>query len=467
MTSVKEAVQHQQASLEKNVPQNTEAEMAILGCMLLEKDLINRAIEKLEPDYFYQTAHRDIYEALTSLYDQGLPIDLISLTEKLRSSGKLESAGGASYLSKLLQMVSSAAHYNHYLDIVVQKAVLRHLIHTSTGIISKCYQSQDDVESLLDEAEKAVFEVTQRKGTESCVQVKDLIKGAVETVEKLFQHKQYITGVATGFIDFDVMTAGLQPADLVVLAARPSMGKTAFALNVAEHVACVDKQAVAVFSLEMSKEQLVMRLLCSHARVDAHKVRTGFLAEKDFPDLVNAAGKLAAAPIFIDDTPGISVMEMRAKARRLKAEHDIKMIVVDYLQLMQGPVSSKDNRQQEISEISRSLKSIARELGIPVIVLSQLNRAVENRPDHRPMLSDLRESGAIEQDADVVILLMRREYYERDNEAVKGLAEVMVAKQRNGPVGDVTLTFNERYTRFDNYSARDEGQTLDEESVDI
>lgn len=457
MNSVKEASRNQQAAFEKVMPQNSEAEMAVLGCMLLEKELINRAIEKLKPEYFYYPAHRAVYEAIVSLFDESLPIDLIALTEKLRSMNQLDSIGGASFLTRLLEMVSSTAHYNHYLDIVVNKALLRTLISTSTSIISKCYQQNEEVEELMDEVERSIFEVTQKKASDNCVQIKDIIKGTIETVEKLYQHKQYITGVATGFIDFDVMTAGLQSADLVVLAARPSMGKTAFALNVAEHVAVVDKNPVAMFSLEMSKEQLVMRMLCSHARIDAHKVRTGFLAERDFPDLVNAAGKLAQAPLFIDDTPGISVMELRAKARRLKAEHDIKLIIIDYLQLMQGPLSSKENRQQEISEISRSLKSLARELSVPVIVLSQLNRAVENRQDHRPQLSDLRESGAIEQDADVVILLMRREYYEKENENVKGLAEIIVAKQRNGPVGDVTLTFNNRYTRFDNYTSQGGG----------
>ncbi len=454
MSPVTEAVFNRQAELERVLPQNSDAEMAVLGCMLLDKELINRAVERLRPEYFYQPAHRIVYDAIVSMFDETIPIDLISLTEKLRTKGQLEHVGGASFLSQLLQMVSSTAHYNHYLDIVVSKALMRNLISASTSIISKCYQQKDEIEELLDEVERQIFEVTQKRNTNSCVPIKDIIKGTIETVEKLFQHKQYITGVATGFIDFDVMTSGLQPSDLVVLAARPSMGKTALALNIAEHVSVTDKNAAAIFSLEMSKEQLVMRMLCSHARIDAHKVRTGFLAERDFPDLVNAAGRLAAAPLFIDDTPGISVMELRAKARRLKAEHDIRLIVIDYLQLMQGPASSRENRQQEISEISRSLKSLARELSIPVIVLSQLNRAVESRQDHRPMLSDLRESGAIEQDADVVILLMRREYYEKDNENIKGLAEVIVAKQRNGPVGDVTLTFNDRYTRFDNYTAR-------------
>lgn len=454
MSPVKEAVREQTPALEKIPPQNIEAEMAVLGCMLLEKETIGRAIEKLKPDYFYRTAHREIYQVLVSLYDENKAIDLVTLTDKLRNSGKLDEVGGASYLSQLLGLVSSTAHFAHYLDIVLDKAILRHLITTSTSIISRCYQEPEEVNLLLDEAEKQIFEITQKRSVENCVAIKDLIKGTIETVEKLYQRKEYVTGVPSGFTDFDVMTSGLQPSDLVVLAARPSMGKTAFALNIAEHVAVVEKQPVAIFSLEMSKEQLVLRLLCSHARVDAHKVRTGFLAENDFPDLVNAAGKLAASPIFIDDTPGASVLEMRAKARRLKAEHNIKLIIVDYLQLMVGSSNNPENRQQEISEISRSLKALARELSVPVIVISQLNRAVESRTDHRPMLSDLRESGAIEQDADVVVLLLRREYYEKEDENLKGLAEVIIAKQRNGPVGDITLTFNERYTRFDNYTAR-------------
>lgn len=459
MSPVQDVVRESPA-LEKLPPQNLEAEMAVLGCLLLEKELISRAIEKIKPEYFYRTAHREIYQVLVSLYDENKAIDLVTVTDKLRNLGKLEEVGGASALSQLLGLVSSTAHFSHYLDIVVNKAVLRHLIHTSTSIISRCYQQPDEVDLLLDDAERQIFEISQKRGAENCVAIKDLIKGTIETVEKLYQRKEYITGVATGFSDFDGITAGLQPSDLVVLAARPSMGKTAFALNVAEHVAVVEKLPVVIFSLEMSKEQLVLRLLCSHARVDAHKVRTGFLAENDFPDLVNAAGKLAASPIFIDDTPGLSVLEIRAKARRLKAEHDIRLVIIDYIQLMVGSTNNPESRQQEISEISRSLKALARELNVPVIVVSQLNRAVESRSDHRPQLSDLRESGAIEQDADVVVLLLRREYYEKEDENLKGLAEVIVAKQRNGPVGDLTLTFNEKCTRFDNYTPRESSEEL-------
>jgi len=332
--------------------------------------------------------------------------------------------------------------------------LLRSLIQASTQIVTESYDATKDVDSLLDKAESLIFEITQREMGGGFAMVKDVVKGAIETIDKLYQKKEYVTGIATGFREFDIKTAGLQASDLIIVAGRPSMGKSSFVTCVVEHAAIVDKHMVAIFSLEMSKEQLVQRMLCSRARVDAHKVRTGYLSQSDWPKLTNAAGKLSEAPIFIDDTPAISVLELRAKARRLKAHHDIKLIIVDYLQLMQGPAKA-ENRQQQISEISRSLKALARELGVPIVAVSQLSRAVEARTDHRPQLSDLRESGAIEQDADLVVLLLREEYYMPTDEN-RGLAEVIIAKQRHGPVGSIKLAFVNEYTRFENLSFREE-----------
>ncbi|MDD5725078.1 MAG: replicative DNA helicase, partial [Candidatus Omnitrophica bacterium] len=327
----------------------------------------------------------------------------------------------------------------------------RSLINNSTKIISVCHESDGNIADVVDTAEKLIFEVSDRKNQGTYQHLKEIVKDSIETIDRLYQNKAHVTGIPTGYIDFDLKTAGLQPSDLVIVAGRPSMGKSAFALGIAEYAGVVEKVPTAIFSLEMSKEQLVQRMLCSHARVDAHKVRTGYLATSDWPRLTAAAGKLSDSPIFIDDTPAISVMELRARARRLKSHHDIKLIILDYMQLMRGSASSTESRQQEISEISRSLKALARELSVPVIAISQLSRAVESRTDHRPQLSDLRESGAIEQDADVVVLILREEYYNPspDNQ---GVAEAIIAKQRNGPVGSLKLAFIKEYTRFDNLS---------------
>jgi replicative DNA helicase len=343
--------------------------------------------------------------------------------------------------------VPTAANINHYVSIVKEKSILRTLINSATRIVSLCYESDGNVDEVVDSAERFIFEVSSRKSQGSYLHLKEIVKDSIETIDRLYQKKAHVTGIPTGFIDFDIKTAGLQASDLIVIAGRPSMGKSALAIGMAEYAGVVEKIPLAIFSLEMSKEQLVQRMLCSHARVDAHKVRTGYLATSDWPRLTAAAGKLSEAPIFIDDTPAISVMELRAKARRLKAHQDIKLIILDYLQLMRGS-SNIENRQQEISEISRSLKALARELNVPVIAISQLSRAVEARTDHRPQLSDLRESGAIEQDADVVVLLLREEYYNPNAE--QGVAEVIIAKQRNGPVGSLRLAFIKEYTRFEN-----------------
>lgn len=436
------------AILEKLPPQNLEAEMAVLGSMLIDDDAISVAAERLDRDAFYKDTHQSIFEAILELYNANKAVDLITLTDELKRKMLLDEVGGVSFLSALANSVPTAANIGHYVKIVKEKGILRTLINNSTRIVSLCYESDGNVDEVVDHAERLVFEVSDRKHHGSYIHLKEVIKDSIETIDRLYQNKEHVTGVPTGYIDFDLKTAGLQSSDLIIIAGRPSMGKSAFALGIAEYAGVVEKVPVAIFSLEMSKEQLVQRMLCAHAKVDAHKVRTGYLATSDWPRLTAAAGKLSEAPIFIDDTPAISVMELRAKARRLKAHHDIKLIILDYMQLMRGS-GDIESRQQEISEISRSLKALARELNVPVIAISQLSRAVESRTDHRPQLSDLRESGAIEQDADVVVLILREEYYNPtpDNQ---GIAEIIIAKQRNGPVGSLKLAFIKEYTRFEN-----------------
>jgi len=352
------------------------------------------------------------------------------------------------YISSVIDFVPTSANVEHYSQIVKEKGILRKLIRNATQIIHESYESTGQIEDIVDKAEKLIFEIADLKHKSKSVLIKELVRESIETLDKLYKRKEHITGIATGFREFDKMTSGLQKADLIIVAGRPSMGKSGLAVSIAENAAIENKKSVAIFSLEMSKEQLVQRMLCSQARVDAHKVRSGFLAPPDWPKLTAAAGKLSESKIFIDDTPAISALELRAKARRLKANHDVDLIILDYLQLMRGS-SKTDNRQQEISEISRSIKALARELNVPIIALSQLSRAVESRQDHRPQLSDLRESGAIEQDADVVVLLMREEYYEPTEEN-KGVADVHIAKQRNGPVGTIKLSFIKEYVRFEN-----------------
>ena len=440
--------------IEKIPPQNLEAETAVLGSMLLDKDTIPQAIELLDPSFFYKDSHNKIYSAVVKLFDENKGVDLVTLIEELKRSNFLDEVGGPSYITALASSVPTAANFVHYAKIVKEKAILRNLISAATEVVSECYDTSRSVDELVDKAEQAIFEVSSKKIESRFTPLREIIKNSIETIDSLYQRKENITGLATGFRDLDIKTAGLQPSDLIIIAGRPSMGKSALASCIVEHVGVIEKTPIAFFSLEMSKEQLVQRMLCSHARVDAHKVRTGFLSQADWPRLVSAAGKLSEAPIYIDDSPGISVLELRAKARRMKAQFDIKMIVLDYLQLMQGPANA-DSRQQEISEISRSLKSLARELNVPLIAISQLSRAVEQRQDHRPQLSDLRESGAIEQDADLVILLLREELYNQTEEN-KGVAEVIVAKQRNGPVGTLKLAFLGEYMRFENLMSRGE-----------
>jgi replicative DNA helicase len=456
---------HADVSLQKLPPQNIEAEQMVLGAVLIENDSINKIVEILTPDDFYKDAHRRIFSVMLDMFESGEAIDLVTLSDKLRGTKGLETVGDASYLSLLVSMVPTAANIKNHALIIREKSVLRRLIHTATEIITQSYddtRTSVSVDELLDQAERSIFEITQKKIRDSFVALKDIVKDSFKTIERLYERKEMVTGLPTGFADIDKLTSGFQPSDLIIVAGRPSMGKTAFCLNVAAHAAIDKEKAVAVFSLEMSKEQLVLRMLCSEARVDAHKLRTGYLSESDWPKLTLAAGRLSEAPIFIDDTAAISVLEMRAKARRLKAEHGLELIIVDYLQLMRGR-GRDDNREQEISNISRSLKALAKELQVPVIALSQLNRAVETRgKDKRPMLADLRESGAIEQDADVIFFIYRDEVYNKcecphDGECLcgrRGVAEVIIGKQRNGPIGKVDLTFMSRYTRFENLDKR-------------
>ncbi len=441
-------------SLEKVPPQNLEAEMSVLGAMIMKEEAIDRALEFLEGESFYHGAHRKIFSAILDLYDKGKAVDLVTLSEGLRKQQDLEGVGGAAYLTSLMNSVPTAANVEYYARIVQEKAILRRLINTATQIVTESYSDRQEVDFFLDKVESLIFNISQRRIRQDFVRLGELIHDSIELAETLTQRKQLVTGIPTGFIDLDTLTSGLQPSDLIIVAGRPSMGKTSLAIDIALHAGGEKKIPVAFFSMEMSKEQLVQRMLCSEARVNAHKLRTGFLESDAFARLANTAGRLAESPIFIDDSPGISSLEVRAKSRRLKSKENIGLIIIDYLQLMQGRFGS-ENRQQEISEISRSLKSLARELSIPVLALSQLSRAVESREDRRPRLADLRESGAIEQDADLVALLLREEYY-RETEENKGMAELNIAKQRNGPVGAIKLVFVKEYTRFQDYSRRDE-----------
>ena len=446
-------------SLHKLPPQNLEAEQAVLGAVLLDNTVLPQAIEALHTDDFHRPGHRRIYEAMLELFQKNDNIDLITLREILERNNQLDEAGGTAYLASLMDLVPSAANIKFHCKIVREKAVLRSLIKVASRIQSMSYEGSHDVEALLDEAESKIFEISERRSSTGFDPINEILKGTFEVIEKLYDKQERITGVATGFTELDNLTSGLQPSDLVVIAGRPSMGKTSFVLNVAEHVGIEGRIPVAIFSLEMAKEQLAMRMLSSRARVDGNSLRRGFLSqERDFPRLALAAGNFSESSIFIDDSASISVLEIRARARRLKAEHGIGLVIIDYLQLIKGR-DRIESRQQEISEISRSLKALAKELNVPVIALSQLSRAVETRGgDRRPLLSDLRESGAIEQDADVVAFIYREEVYRTDEEEgssdVAGKAEVIVRKQRNGPIGTVSLTFLKEYTRFENQEAR-------------
>jgi replicative DNA helicase len=428
-------------------PHNIEAEQSVLGGILLDNDVLPGVIEILNGEEFYRAAHRAAFAAVIALFERNEPCDLVTLANLLKSQNKLEEAGGASYLASLVDSVPSAANVGHYARIVSEKWLQRSLISSATQIATSALQGGLQIDELLDRAEQAIFQVSERRVNPSFFLIKDVIKQNIKILEKLQERQEVFTGVPTGFDELDRMTSGLQPADLVVIAGRPSMGKTAFALNIARNAAVEHEVAVGIFSLEMSKEQLGMRMLCSEARVDSHKMRTGFFTPRDWPLLLRAAGTISEAPIFIDDSPALSALELRAKARRLKRDQNLGLVIVDYLQLMRGPQGA-ERREQEISEISRALKALAKELTVPVVALSQLNRRVEERHDKRPQLSDLRESGAIEQDADLIAFIYRDEVYHPESPD-QGVAEVIIGKQRNGPTGKLKLAFLSQYTRFD------------------
>lgn len=452
------------SALSKVPPHNREAEQSVLGAMLFDERAVGQTIEKVREHHFYDEAHRRIFRTIVELYNNSSPIDLISVSDRLRRNGEIESAGGATYLSQLLDMVPTVAHVDYYSRIVLEKAWLRELLTAAAEIMTDVHSEGPHVEEVLDRAEKRIFDIVERRVTSTVVPVEELVHPVFKWVDDLHKHPREVTGIPTGFVDLDIMLRGLQKSDLIIIAGRPSMGKTSFALNIAGNVGARDGKAVAIFSLEMAKQQLVLRMLCSETRTEKIGLRdlqTGYFDSDLYPYLTDAANGLAQSRIFIDDSPTISAMEIRAKARMLKARQQLDLIVVDYLQLMEEPSSRGENRQQEIALISRHLKALARELEVPVIALSQLSRAVERREENRPQLADLRESGAIEQDADVVLMLYREEYYyrlqkphEEVPENLLNKAEVIVAKQRNGPTGTVDLNFFGEQVRFENRSKK-------------
>jgi replicative DNA helicase len=434
-------------------PQNIEAEQAVLGAIFLEPSSLTVASEVLIPEDFYRAAHQKIFNAMLKLNDEGKVVDLVTVTEELAAAKLIEDTGGVSYLSELASSVPTAANIEYYARIVEEKSLLRRLIRTATEIASDGYSREDEVEALLSEAEKNILAVAQRKNAGSFHNIKDVLVRTYDNIEEMHNRVGDITGISTGFAELDRMTAGFQRNDLIIVGARPSVGKTAFALNIAANVATKTNENVAIFSLEMGAEQLVMRMLCSEGNIDAQRLRTGSLTDDDWGKLTMAMGSLSNSGIFIDDTPGVRISDIRSKCRRLKQEHGLGMILIDYLQLILGSGRSGENRQQEVSEISRSLKQLARELQIPVIALSQLSLGVEQRQDKRPMMSDIRESGSIEQDADIVAFLYRDDYYDKESEN-KNIIEIIIAKQRNGPTGTVSLAFVKEYNKFVNLETR-------------
>ena len=435
--------------LERSLPSNVDAERSLLGSILVNNENYYRIVEFLRPEDFYLDSHRVIFRNMTGLMENSRAIDLITLQDELLKSAALENAGGIGYLSALLDGIPHLLNIEHYIEIVRDKALLRQMINSASRMMADCFDQAEAADAILDKAEQSLFNLSEHRTKAGFVSVKDMEGETQKLLTRLYEDKEMITGVATGFTDLDRMTSGFQRGDLVILAARPSMGKTALALNIAEHVALRKGTPVGIFSLEMSKQQLLMRFLCAESLVDAHKVRTGYIGKDDFRQLIDALGAVTRAPLYIDDSSSLTIMEMRAKARRLKAEHGLSLIIVDYLQLMSG-YGRVENRNQEISGISRGLKALAKELEVPVIALSQLSRAPEQRQgDHRPQLSDLRESGSIEQDADVVLFIYREEVYKSDEENA-GKADLIISKQRNGPIGNVKLAFLKQYTKFEN-----------------
>ena len=435
------------ATADRTLPHNLEAERSVLGAVLIRNDAINHATEIIDADDFFREAHRAIFNSMIALSERNQAIDLVTLKDELARTGQLDGVGGPAYVASLVDGVPRALNVEHYARIIKEKSTLRSLIYSANRILTTAYDGEQEADLQLDEAERAIFEIADDRLRTGFVPLRDLVHGSFEKLEQLGKRGALVTGVPTGFEQLDEMTAGLQPSDLVIVAARPSMGKTSFILNVAQHVGTKTEMTVGVFSLEMSKEQLFVRLLTAEGRIDAHRFRSGFLAEKDYDRLSHALGTLVEARVFIDDTPALGVLEMRAKARRLKAEHGLHLLVVDYIQLMQAR-GRYDNRQQELASISRALKGLAKELHVPIVALSQLSRAPDARADHRPQLSDLRESGALEQDADLVLFIYREEVYEQKEEN-EGVAEIIIGKQRNGPIGTVRLAFVKEYTRFE------------------
>ena len=437
-------------------PQSIEAEQSVLGSMIIEKEAIFVVAELLQESDFYRTAHQKIFEAIIALSEKGEPVDLVTLADELQRRHALEAVGGTAYLSALAGAVPTAANVQYYALIVRDKAILRSLINTATRIVAGSFEGPPDVEEFLDSAEQQIFEIGRQGQREGFVPLKEVLKEAFDRIEHLFDDKKGVTGLSSGFTDLDMICSGLQPSDLIIVAARPSMGKTTLALNMAHHVTVKQRKPAAFFSLEMSREQLAQRMLCAEAKIDAHNLRRGFLSQEEWQKLTRAVGPLGEAPLYVDDSASLSVMEVRAKARRLKAERGLEAVFVDYLQLMRG-FSRAENRQQELSEISRSLKALAKELNIPVVALSQLSRAVEKRESRRPILSDLMESGGIEANADVVLFIYRESYYHRDTD--KGnIAEIIIAKQRNGPVGTIELCFLDRFNCFANIARTEKAE---------
>ncbi len=439
----------EEALLKRVLPQNMEAEQAVVGSMIMDKEAISVASEMLTGDDFYSKQYGVVFDTMVELNDQGKAVDPVTLQDRLRAKDVPPEMVSLDFIRDIMRSVTTSANVKYYAGIVAEKSTLRKLIRLNQEIENTCYAGKEDLEVILESTEKKVFELVQKRNTGEYVPIRQVVMNAIDRIEKASRNQGNVTGIATGFLDLDYKTAGMQPADLVLVAARPSMGKTAFVLNIAQHVAFKLNQTVAIFSLEMSKEQLVNRLFSLESRVDSQHLRTGNLTDMEWEKLIESAGVIGQSNLIIDDTPGISIAELRSKCRKYKMDHDLKMIIIDYLQLMSGGGRGSESRQQEISEISRSLKALARELSVPVIALSQLSRAVEQRPDHRPMLSDLRESGAIEQDADVVMFIYRDDYYNKDTDK-KGIAEIIIAKQRNGPIGTVELVWLPDYTKFAN-----------------
>ncbi|MEE0420231.1 MAG: replicative DNA helicase [Lachnospiraceae bacterium] len=438
----------EEALIKRVLPHSVEAEQSVIGSMLMDREAIMAASEIVTSEDFYQHQYGIVFEAMLELYNEGKPVDLITLQERLREKEVPPEVSSLEFIKDLLNTTLTSANVRSYAQIVQEKSMLRKLIKVNEEIANTCYLAKERVEDIMEDTERKIFNLVQKRSTGDYVPIKDVVLNALDKIEIASKNKGSVTGIPTGFVDLDYKTSGMQPSDLVLVAARPSMGKTAFVLNMAQHMAFRNGVTAAIFSLEMSKEQLVNRLLSLESRVDSQSIRTGSLSDEDWTKLIEGAGIIGKSNLIIDDTPGISVAELRSKCRKYKLEHNLGIIIIDYLQLMTGNKKT-DSRQQEISDISRSLKEIARELSVPVVALSQLSRAVEQRPDHRPMLSDLRESGAIEQDADVVMFIYRDDYYNKDSEK-KGIAEIIIAKQRNGPIGTVELVWLPNYTKFAN-----------------